>query len=95
MRRARRGASCLIISRLSNSTGTRWAHEADGSLGERWLGEEECIAGGSVVESRRFRFLLGRWTLHSESTNVIRVFYSSVRSMTALLYHVHLGGQNT
>ena len=38
MRRARRGASCLIISRLSNKTGARWAYEAGDSLGEsgRW-----------------------------------------------------------
>ena len=34
MRRARRGASCLIISRLSNKTGARWAYEADVYLGE-------------------------------------------------------------
>ena len=47
------------------------------------------------MEGRRFRFFLGRGTLHTESTIVIRVFYSSVRSMTALLYHVHLGDQNT
>ena len=59
------------------------------------VGEEECIAKVSVVDSRRFRFLLGRRTLHSESTNVIRVFYSLVRSLTAILYHVHFGGQNT
>lgn len=32
MRRARRGASCLIISRLSNKTGARLAFEADDSL---------------------------------------------------------------
>lgn len=38
MRRARRGASCLIISRLSNSTGARVSHEADDSLGENGWG---------------------------------------------------------
>ena len=37
MRRARRGASCLIISRLSNETGARWAHEADFPLEEAGL----------------------------------------------------------
>ena len=95
MRRARRGASCLIISRLSNSTGARWALKAYDSFGGESGWEGECIAGGSVVRSRRFRFLRGRWTLHSESTNIIRVFYSSVRSMTTPLYHVHLRGQNT
>lgn len=32
--------------------------------------------------------------LHSKSTKIIRVFYSLVRSMTAILYHVHYCGQN-
>ena len=38
MRRARRGASCLIISRPSNKTGARLTCEAGDSLGKsgRW-----------------------------------------------------------
>ena len=59
MRRARRGASCLIISRLSNKTGARLPHEADYPWG-RVVGEEACTAKGSSVEIRRFRFLQGR-----------------------------------
>ena len=51
MRRARRGASCLIISRLSNKTGARWTYEAADSLG-KVVGGGEGIAKGSIVERK-------------------------------------------
>ena len=51
MRRARRGASCLIISRLSNKTSARWAYGADDSFAESGR-REECIAKGPTVERK-------------------------------------------